>query len=365
MATVSLSALKSLVYGPRQETVRYHNIKYGNLDKYKSAIRLDPTYSPKSPYDIWGTTHGRGHGVFNSEHDIREYYEPIQLEEWDAYITSAFLQTRPDRFLDYMRLIESAGPNPFVTWSGTYTPASDIRGKAKGTGKYVDTVTGETSSGVLGPHPAMYPHTYKGDTPDYSITTDRFRETLIQYALGETYTILDIAKTTDPQFLQWAYKRVSAFLPEIKSWIDDASVVSLIQNGKIRQKKSRRLPREIQTLFRKAADDALVIIQLNMDKLAERDIELRALKVKGVEPSFLGPEWLNPLASANITEAEIARELSKRSVIRPALNYTFSVPSIDTPKISTGDIPPTPKRGNALVPIAAGAAAVGLVAALT
>lgn len=347
MATVSLSALKSLVYGPREETKRYNDIPASRTASYKNAAAADPVYDTKSPYDVWGVRRGSAEGPWSKEvFDIWEYYEPIQREQWDAYITSAFLQTRPDRFLEYMRLIESAGPNPYVEWDG----------------EYVDTITGQKSSGLIGPHPAMYPHTYKGDKPDYNITTDRFRETLIHYALGETYTILDIAKTTDPQFLEWAYKRVLNRLPEVKSWIDDTSVVSLIQNGKVRQKKSRRFPGEIQTLFRKAADDALVIIRQNMDKLAARSIEVRGLKVKAVEPSFVGPEWLNPLASANITEVEIARELSKRSVIRPSLNYSFSVPSIGTPKIS---IPPTSKRGSALVPIAAGAAAVGLVAALT
>lgn len=351
MSTVSLSALKRLVHGPREETKRFNDIAFGQTAKYKKAVRIDPVYEPKSRYDIHGVRYGSVEGpFFKKVYDVWEYYEPIQLASWDAYITSAFLQTRPDRFLEYMRLIESAGPNPYVSWTGK---------------KYVDTLTGDSRDGTASPHPAMYPHTYKGEKPDYSITADRFRETVISYALGEAYTILDIAKTTDPQFLEWAYKRVINRLPEVKTWINESSVVSLIQRGTIRKKETRSLPREIRSVFNKAADDALVIIRQNQDKLAARAIETRELKTKAVEPSFVGPEWLNPLASANITEAEIAKEIAKRSVIRPSLNYEFSVPSIPKPKITSGALPPAKKRGNALVPIAVGAAAVGLVTALT
>jgi hypothetical protein len=332
--TVSTDQLKNLVLGEKQEVTRFSGVPRDYYTEYKKedAARLTPQLSPVHPYDYWGIRIGSKYGtIFNPKVNIHEYYAPVMLMPWDAYTVTLSWQTRPERYLEYLRLIESAGPNPWVEYVG---------------GKWRDRVTGESES------MSIYP----------VWTVDRFKETIINNALGTTFTLLDIARIDDPQYLEWAYSRVLNSLPEIKSWISEESRVKVRwADGKEQTSKLVGINSQMRTALKRAADGAAVLIRQNMDKLAARTIEVQALTAEGKPVSFIGPEWLNPLLAPSITEEEITRGLATRDVVQPLSPQAV----IPLSQVEIAVAQPEQKKASLALPIVLGVAAIGTVAALS
>jgi hypothetical protein len=321
----SIDQLKNLVLGEKQEVKRFSGVPRDNYSEYqkKRAVQLTPDIPRLHPYDRWGVRIGNKYGtIFAPKVDIFEYHYPVNLVSWEAYTVTLSMQTRADRYLEYLRLIESAGPNPWMEYIGN---------------KWRNRVTGDTSKSGL--YPVW--------------TVDRFKEVIISDALGETFTLLDIARITDPDYLLWAYKRVINRLPEIKSLISEESrVIVRYSDNTIESDFLVGIHGEMRDSLKRAADYAAVIIRQNADKLAARTIEVQALTAKGAPVSFVGPEWLDPLLPAYVTEEEVARGFA----LQPAAVEAYTLPA--TP------VAPEKKRSFAL-PIVLGVAAVGTVAALS
>lgn len=325
--TVSLDQLKNLVLGEKQEVKRFSGVDRDNNTEYimKDAARADPHFAVQHPYDYWRVRIGSKYGtIFKPKVDIHEAYAPVQLAPFDAYLVSLSVQSRSDKYLEYLRLIESAGPNPWVEWIS---------------GKWRNRVTGES-----------------GDTSMYPVwTRDRFKETVINQALGTSFTLLDIARIDDPQYLEWAYTQVLNSLPEVKSWISEQSRVKVRWvDGKIQTDRLVGINSAMRDLLKSAADDAAVIIRQNLDKLAARTIKVQALTAASRPVSFIGPDWLDPLQPATLTDEEIARGLAERSVRTPVSSVAFA-PSIQADR----------KKPNYILPVVLGVAAIGTVAALS
>jgi hypothetical protein len=338
--TASIDQLKNLVLDERQEVKRFSGVARDNYTEYqkKDAARLTPKLPRQHPYDRWGVRIGSKYGtIFAPKVDIFEYYYPVKLIPWEAYTITLSMQTRPDRYLEYLRLIASAGPNPFVEYIGD---------------QWRHRVTGEKEGKYAETHPAMYP----------VWTVDRFKETIISDTLGEAFTLLDIARITDLQYLEWAYSRIINRLPEIKSLIGEESrVIVRYSDNTVESNRLVSINSKMRDALKRAADDAAVLIRQNVDKLAARTIEVQKLTAEGMPVSFVGPEWLNPFLAPSITEEEVARGLALRNTVNPLSPVAFT----PLPQVEAIVPEPKQKRASFALPIVLGVAAIGTVAALS
>lgn len=314
--TVSLDQLKNIQQMDMETTKRYSRVYFMDSNSYCMAARLNPAYKKTSPYtywEVWDSTPPYQSGdKLSPKKDIWEGYREAPLVPWLPYITTAFLQSRPDNFLEYLRLIKSAENNPWVDYMHFgYISTDDAKKIGIGSGgnnidTWVDKISGIVMRDIEYPFVSMYPHTITNSGEyDFSITTDRFKETVIQYALGDAFKIVDISRSTDPAFLEWAYKRVINRLPEIKTWINETSIVKVYRDGAIVKSVQVSLNPSFKTLLGQVADDTLVLIRQNMDKLAARSIEAQDAKSKGLELSFIGPAQMNPFLTANISNLKL------------------------------------------------------------
>lgn len=368
--SVSLDQLKSVRLGERELSTRYSRIPEDDADTYLKSAQLTPALPMLSPYDQWRTWHEKpsyhaGDAILPKQNVYEERYVALGLPDWLPYITTTFLQQEPGLFLEYLRLIKSTRNNPWVepVFHGD---------NASNRFAYADIMTGEEHSASRAyPPMVMYPHTVTADAQlDMSITLDRFIETLIYDSLGQSFTVLDIARTTDPQFLEWAYKKVLNRAPYVKSQISESSVVRIIKDGTIFKTVSVSINPELQTMLKQAADDALILIRQNVDKLAERVIEVKSLQAQGITAQFVGPVFLNPLTPATMTQEEINRKMNLKPVgsITPAYNLPASLMPVYYPQPPVEDAAGNTdaaqtKKTNYLLPIAgAAAAALGIYA---
>lgn len=368
--SVSLSELKRIELGDKQTYRWKARVYHDKVDEAKRVARLTPHYHVRSPYDQWEVrSYQVGRTNVSPLRNVDEDYEPAQLVEWLPYITTTFLQDTPGKFLEYLRLMQSTVGNPWVepVFYGENTPANRF--------KWADPMTGQ-EHGVNGGYPplVMYPHTITNNGElDLSITLDRFKEALIWDALGQSFTILDISRTTDPKFLDWAFKRVLNRAPYVKSQIAEESVVQLFRKGQLLKTTPVRINPQMQGMMQQAADDALVLIRQNRDKLAARVIEVKRLNAQGVDAEFIGPEWLNPLTPAKISDEEISRRMQVQSLAQaPSYNLPVSLMSKYTlPPIAQSipdevieEVEAPVKKNNFLLPITGAAvAALGIYAA--
>lgn len=368
--SVSLNQLKKLEYGTTVTVKRISRFPLKATDALatedpwssaQAAARLTPELIKTSPYDIHKFfTDTPPYQAGDRTVPKRDFYEqltPVELVDWLPYITTAFLQMDPAVFLEYMRLILSVKNNPYV--KPKYNASSGIF-------RWIDTRTGEEYSDKEIPF-VMYPHTIREQDGriirDFSITLDRFQETIIWYALGESFTILDITRTNDPKFLEWAFSRVVNRSRYIKAQVNETSIVKIFKEGSPVKTYEVSLPAPVRDMFNRACDDVLALIRPQQDKLAARTIEVKALEAAGVKAEFVGPVWLNPLQPSTGAQQAIEDELLspvRQLHTSPVASQFTALPKVSTkalPKVLT-DVPSKPVN---ILPVAV-AAAIGVYA---
>lgn len=353
--SVSLNQLKHIELDTLQTKRRYTEIYYRYAAQNKSTAKASPHYTVRSPYDEWNVTvYQVGRTRFSPFRNIDETYRAAKLVPWMAYITTAFLQNEPGPFLEYLRLIQSARGNPWVdpVFYGENTSAKRFA--------WADTTLGVETFPVYNGYPAisLYPHTFTSDANlDMSITLDRFKEVVIYDALDKAFTILDIAKTTDPQFLEWAHSKVLNRSQYVKSQIGESSVVKIYKDGVYAKSVSVTLNPQLKDMFWKAVDDALVLIRQNRLKLAERTIAAQAAPVeRAPEPermSFQVEAYMQPVSVPAKTIQLSTAALQFSSLVSPQSWQDVSAEA------------PVPPKKNMALPIAGAAAvaALGIYAA--
>lgn len=364
---VSLSQLKNIALGERHIVKRYDRVYYMDATERKNDAQLNPHFKVQSPYDEWKVWY-ENPGDYKAGDNIRpkknvyEEWYPALLAEWLPYITTAFLQPDPGTFLEYLRLIQSAKYNPEwvePVFYGENTPATRF--------KWVDILTGVEHGGIFSYPPLiMYPHTMTSDgKPDMSITVDRFKETLIYDALGQSFTIMDISRTTDPQFLEWAFQKVLNRSQYVKSQISESSIVKISRNGSVYKTVSVYLHPELREMFKRAADDVLALVRGNRDKLAARAIEVRSLQSQGVKAEFIGPSAFNPVTSSFTTDTSNIKKIDAQNNTTTQFNTSPLPPSLkNVPPEAIEEIPVPVRKNNFMLPIAGAAvAALGIYAA--
>lgn len=375
--SVSLDQLKNLRIDTREVIERSFagtgkSVLFDEKDKYIKTAKLNPLLPMLSPYDQWRVWDANKSGVFFPKtHIYEERYAAQKISQWVPYITTTFLQMEPSVFLEYLRLMLSTKGNPWVepVFYGENTKGHQFQ--------YIDVMTVEKHD-VSDWYPplVMYPHTIAGNGDfDFSIILDRFTETVVWYALNQSFTALDIARTNDPKLLERAYSAILNRSPYIKSQVSETSVVTLIKDGKPYKKFSVSIHPDMQKKLKQVIDDNLILIRQNADKLAERAIEVRQLQAQGIKADFVGPEWLNPLTLAKMSEKEISAKMQLvplSAMTKPAYNLPASLmpvyypaPVDDISEEAGVDIslPEPKKKTNFLLPIAgAAAAALGIYA---
>jgi len=360
---VSLDELKRIELGERLFSVRDAHVPLDEIDKGVRTAKLNPKYPLFSPFGEWKVWYDKppyepGDNLFPRRRTNEEAYRAQNLAPWMAYITTAFLQDEPGDFLEYLRLLPCTRNNPWVegVFYGENTPANRF--------KYADVLTGQEHSFSQGYPPlVMYPHTItdKGDL-DFSLLIDRFIETVIYDSLGQVFTLLDITRTTDSKLLEWAYNRVKNRTPYIKSQVGEQSIVKVMREGSVLKTVPLSIHPVMQDMLRKAADDSLMPIKQNIDKLAKRTIEVKALEAQGIKAEFIGPTWLDPLTPAKISASEIA---SQMKVTHGTLQRSdYYLPKSVAAQYSFNDVPDPKPKGNLLLPLTGAAvAALGIYAA--
>lgn len=279
--TVSIDQLSKLRYVKKEGEKRFSNVYYSphsDYTDYRKIIKRDPHFPKHHPYDITEMVKGtKEWDLLSPKRDLYEHVYRVETVPFIPYVNTLAMQTHPQRYLEYLRLIRSVWPNPFANYDLIVTPHTQYY-------TYVDKATGEQTDATI-----LYP----------VWTLDRFKETVINFALNESFTALDIARINDPKLLETAYDRLLNRMPEVKSWIDYESVVSVIGLGKDK-KFTEKIPDDLRAALKIIVDDALTVVRASADKLAASTIE-----AKTKPRDFIGPAHLNPLSFSPKTSSDI------------------------------------------------------------